>query len=69
MRATHSGEYGGVRPTHKPIVLHGVNIQKFRDGRIVEKIGSSDSLEALLDLGIVQWAAGQPGANAAPGHR
>lgn len=71
MRGTHSGEYAGVRPTHKPIVLHGVNIQKFREGRIVEKFGASDSLEALLELGLVQWAAGQeaavPNSGAPPG--
>ncbi|MFO1477152.1 MAG: ester cyclase [Verrucomicrobiota bacterium] len=62
MRGTHSGEWGGLRPTHKRIVLHGVNIQKFRNGRIVEKFGASNSLEALLELGVVQWAAGQQGA-------
>jgi predicted ester cyclase len=63
MRGTHSGEYGGVQPTHKPIVLHGVNIQKFRNGRIVEQFGGSDSLEALMELGVVQWATGQQGAS------
>jgi len=62
MRGTHSGECGDVRPTHKRIVLHGVNIQKFRNGRIVEKFGASDSLEALLELGLVRWATGQQGA-------
>lgn len=63
MRGTHSGIYGGVQPTHKPIVLHGVNIQKFRNGRIVETFGGSNSLEALMELGVVQWATGQPGAS------
>ena len=28
MRGTHSGDWGGVRPTHKRIRLFGVNIQK-----------------------------------------
>jgi hypothetical protein len=59
MRGTHSGEYAGVQPTHKPIVLHGVNINKFRNGRIVEKFGGSNSLEALMELGMVRWATGQ----------
>jgi predicted ester cyclase len=62
MRGTHSGEWGGVRPTHKRIVLHGVNIQKFRNGRIVEKFGGSNSLEAFLELGVVRWATSQQGA-------
>lgn len=63
MRGTHSGEYGGVQPTQKPIVLHGVNINKFRNGRIVEQLGGSNSLEALMELGMVQWATGQRGAS------
>ena len=62
MRGTHSGEWGGVRPTHKRIVLHGVNIEKIRNGRIVEHFGGSNSLEALVELGVVKWVSGQPGA-------
>jgi predicted ester cyclase len=62
MRGTHSGDWGGVRATHKPILLTGVNVQKVRDGRIVEHFGGSNSLEALLELGVVKWASGQLGA-------
>ena len=62
MRGTHSGDWGGVRATHKPVLLSGVNIQKIRDGRIVEHLGGSNSLEALLELGVVKWASGQLGA-------
>jgi predicted ester cyclase len=60
MRGTHSGHWAGVRPTHKPIRLFGVNIQKFRNGRIVEQFGGSNSLEALMELGVVKWASDQP---------
>lgn len=68
MRGTHSGEWAGVRPTHKRIVLHGINIQRFRNGRIVEEFGASDSLEALLELGVVRWVTDQKGTapNAGP---
>ncbi len=59
MRGTHSGHWGSVRPTHKPIRLCGVNIQKFRDRLIVEHFGGSNSLEALLELGVVKWAGDQ----------
>ena len=62
MRGTHSGDWGGVRATHKPVLLSGVNIQKIRDGRIVEHLGGSNSLEALLELGVIKWTSGQPGA-------
>ena len=60
MRGTHSGHWAGVRPTHKPIHLFRVNIQKFRNGRIAEHFGGSNSLEALMELGAVRWASDWP---------
>lgn len=62
LRGTHSGDCAGVRATHKRIVLHAIDIHKFRNGRIVEQFGGSNSLEALMELGLVKWASGQPGA-------
>jgi len=62
LRGTHLGEFGGVPPTRKQITLRGVNVQKIRDGRIVEHSGGSNSLEALLELGVVRWAGGGGGA-------
>jgi steroid delta-isomerase-like uncharacterized protein len=56
MRGTHLGEFAGVPPTGRQITLHGINIQKIHSGRIVEQWGGSNSLEALLALGVVQWA-------------
>jgi predicted ester cyclase len=61
MRGTHSGNWGGVKPTNKKILLSGVNIQKIRNGRIVEHFGGSNSLEALMELGVVKWAGDQAG--------
>lgn len=61
MRGTHLGAYEGVPPTGKSITLRGVNVQRIRDGRIVKHWGGSNSLEALLELGVVRWA-GEPGA-------
>lgn len=60
MRGTAAGDWAGVRAPQKPIVLTGVNIQKVRDGRIVEHFGGSNSLEALLELGAVKWVSGRP---------
>ncbi len=57
MRGTHLGAFAGVPATGKKITLRGVNVQKIRDGRIVEHWGGSNSLEALLELGVVKWAA------------
>ena len=53
MRGTHRGAWGGIQPTHKAITLHGVNIQKIRDGRIVEQWGAANTLEALLEIGAI----------------
>jgi steroid delta-isomerase-like uncharacterized protein len=61
MRATHLGSLEGVPATGKRITLRAVNVQKIRDGRIVEHWGGSNSLDALLELGVVRWAD-DPGA-------
>ncbi len=61
MRGTHLGAFGGVPATGKKITLRAVNVQRIRDGRIVEHWGGSNSLEALLELGVVRWAS-EPGA-------
>lgn len=69
MRGTHTGDWGDVKATHKPIRLSGVNIQKVRNGRIVEHFGGSNSLEALMELGVVKWVSGQPENPADPKSR
>jgi steroid delta-isomerase-like uncharacterized protein len=57
MRGTHLGAFGGVPATGKQITLRGVNVQRIRNGRIIEHWGGSNSLEALLELGVVRWAS------------
>ncbi len=59
MRGTHLGSFGRVPPTGKRITLHAVNVQRIRRGRIIEHWGGSNSLEALLELGVVRWAGGE----------
>ena len=70
MRATHLGAFGGVPATGKKITLRAVNVQRIRNGRIVEHWGGSNSLEALLELGVVRWAgdlgAASPAARPGP---
>jgi predicted ester cyclase len=55
---TNEGGWDGINATHRQLHLTGVNIQRFRDGRVVEHWGGSNSLEALLELGVVQWVKG-----------
>jgi len=50
-RATHQGEWLGMKATHKPIVIHGVNIDRIKDDKIIEHWGMANSLEALIEIG------------------
>jgi predicted ester cyclase len=49
-RATHQGEWLNIRPTNKPIVIPGINIDRIKDGKIVEHWGVADTLQALLAI-------------------
>ena len=57
MRGTHLGQWGSLKPTGRKITLRGVNVQKVRGGRIVEQWGAANALEALLEIGAVQFKA------------
>jgi predicted ester cyclase len=48
---THEGEFLGVAPTGPRITARGVQIARFRDGKMVERWGSSDELSILQQLG------------------
>ena len=65
MRGTHLGAIAGVPASGRRITLRGVNVQRIRSGRIVEHWGGSNSLEALLEIGVVQWV--NPGSTVPPG--
>lgn len=53
MRGTHSGEWGGIKPTNKVLTLRAVNIQRIENGRIVEQWGGANTFEALLEIGAI----------------
>jgi predicted ester cyclase len=48
----------GIAPTGKKIRIRGVQVGKFRDGKMVERWGSSDQLGLLQQLGVTQLPAG-----------
>ncbi len=54
MRGTHRGDLGKLRATNRVLTLRGVNIQKIRDGRIVEQWGAANTFEALLAVGAIR---------------
>ena len=52
-RYTHKGEYLGVAPTGKAVVLLKMDIFRFVNGRCVEHWDSADRLGLLQQLGVV----------------
>jgi len=48
---THKGEFLGVAPTGRKIRARGVQIARFKDGKLVERWGSSDQLGILQQIG------------------
>ncbi|MBK8979853.1 MAG: ester cyclase [Planctomycetes bacterium] len=53
-RGTHLGEWRGIAPTGRPMVITGVNLDRIVAGRIVEHGGAANLFEALLDAGAVR---------------
>lgn len=58
MTGTHRGPLMGIAPTGKKIRIRGLQISKFRDGKMVERWGSSDQLGMLQQLGVTQLPTG-----------
>jgi Predicted ester cyclase len=52
-RGTHRGPIMGVEPTGREIVLHGINLWRVVDGKIVERWGCLDNLGLMQQLGLV----------------
>lgn len=53
-RGTHKGSWLGIKPTGKPVVFTGVNIDRVVDGRIVEHGGAANMLGPLLEIGAIK---------------
>lgn len=49
---THQGDFQGNAPTGKSFSVRGVQISRIRDGKLVERWGSSDQLGILTQLGL-----------------
>jgi predicted ester cyclase len=54
MRGTHLGELFGTAPTGKPVEVNQINIERIRNGRIVEHWRITDELEMQRQLGLVR---------------
>jgi predicted ester cyclase len=53
MRGTHRGEWQGIKPTGKTVVVTAVNVDRVVGGRIVEHGGAANLLGPLREIGAV----------------
>lgn len=51
LTGTQKGEFMGVAASNKKIKVRGLQISKFRNGKMVERWGSSDELGILRQIG------------------
>lgn len=53
LTGTQTGPLMGFAPTGKKVKIRGMQISKFKDGKMVERWGSSDQLGMLQQLGLL----------------
>lgn len=52
-RGTHRGEFGGIPPTGKQVVVTGMRIFRIEDGKIAEEWAIDDALGMMQQLGVI----------------
>lgn len=53
LTGTQTGPLGKIPPTGKKVKIRGLQISKFKDGKMVERWGSSDELTLLKQIGVI----------------
>ncbi len=53
---THKGQFLGISPTGKQVVVTGISIDRHEGGKIVEHWGNSDQLGLLQQLGAISMS-------------
>lgn len=56
MEGTHIGEWLGMKPSNKKLIMTGVDIDKVIDGKIVEHGGAVNTFDTLFEAGIIKPA-------------
>jgi len=51
---TFQHEWFGMKPTGKPITFTGVNVDRIRDGKIIEHGGAANMFDPLLKAGVIE---------------
>jgi len=52
IRGTHTGVFQGHQPTGKSFTVRGIQVSKFRDGKIAERWGATDEKGLAAQLGL-----------------
>lgn len=60
-RGTHLGEWLGMAPTGKALVMTGVNFDRVADGLLVEHGGAANMLEPFYEAGALRPVGREPG--------
>jgi predicted ester cyclase len=50
---THTGTWLGIKPTNKRMTIQAVNIDRIRNGKIVEHWGVADAFQSLFAIGAL----------------
>ena len=53
MTATHAGPLGPLKPTKKPVTMHGLDIMVVKDGKLASGSSYSNSFELLGQEGLL----------------
>ncbi|MDH4130929.1 MAG: ester cyclase [Gemmatimonadota bacterium] len=53
-RGTHRGSWLGMKPTGRHLVFTGVNVDRVRNGRIIEHGGAANMLQPFLEAGALR---------------
>jgi steroid delta-isomerase-like uncharacterized protein len=54
LTGTHTGPLGNIPPSGKKVKIRGMQISKFKDGKMVERWGSSDEKTLLSQIGSLR---------------
>jgi steroid delta-isomerase-like uncharacterized protein len=52
-RGTHQGEFMGIAPTGKQVIMPGIDIFRIADGKLVELWNQEDMLGMMQQLGAI----------------
>lgn len=63
LRGTHEGPIGGIEPTGRPVEMSGRHVEVVRDGRIVERRGSSERATLVEQLREADAEGGEAGGS------